>query len=25
VTLGFLANDYVAHLRHHLAQVGVQV
>ena len=25
VTLGFLANDYVAHLRHHLAQVGVQM
>jgi hypothetical protein len=23
VTLGFLASDYVVHLRHHLAQVGV--
>ena len=23
VTLGFLADDYVSHLRHHLAQVGV--
>ena len=23
VTLGFLADDYVVHLRHHLAQVGV--
>jgi DinB family protein len=25
VTLGFLADDYGAHLRHHLAQVGVVI
>ena len=25
VTLGFLAFDYVAHLQHHLRQVGVQI
>jgi DinB superfamily len=23
VTLGFLASDYIVHLRHHLAQVGI--
>jgi hypothetical protein len=23
VTLGFLASDYVTHLRHHLRQIGM--